>query len=160
MVKIKNMDIEEALKLYEELQERDDVVDLYTSRLIAEMDRRVWEEKMAEDKAKLEEDKIKLQENKAKMEADKIKLQENKAKMEADKIKLQENKAKMEADKIKLQENKAKMEKEKIRVVEENEKKLSQIIRNLLQENLSKDMILNITGVSEERFEKAKLAFN
>ena len=132
MVKIKNMDIEEALKLYEELQERDDVVDLYTSRLIAEMDRRVWEEKMAEDKAKLEEDKIKLQ----------------------------ENKAKMEADKIKLQENKAKMEKEKIRVVEENEKKLSQIIRNLLQENLSKDMILNITGVSEERFEKAKLAFN
>jgi len=41
MVQVKNMDIEEAVKLYGELQERDDVVDLYFSRWLAEMDEEV-----------------------------------------------------------------------------------------------------------------------
>jgi len=40
MVKVKNMDIEEAVKLYDELQKRKDVVNLHFSRMMAEMDNR------------------------------------------------------------------------------------------------------------------------
>ena len=54
MVKVKNMDIEEAVKLYDELQKRKDVVHLHFSRMMAEMDNKArlkYAVEKAEEKA-------------------------------------------------------------------------------------------------------------
>jgi len=56
MIKVKNMDIEEAVKLYDELQARQDVVRLHFSRKLAEMDEKNRIEE-AEEKAKKRADK-------------------------------------------------------------------------------------------------------
>ena len=94
MVKVKNMDIEEAVRLYEELKERKEVVHLYNSRLMEEMD----------------------------------------------------NKARLNYAVRKATEATEK------RVRKETEKAtLDQVIRKLLSEKVSKDIILKVTGISEEK---------
>ena len=77
MVKVKNMDIEEAVKLYDELQKRKDVVHLHFSRMMAEMDNKA-RLKYAEEKA--EEKGIKKGKN-----AEKVEIIKNMLKQELDK---------------------------------------------------------------------------
>ena len=138
MVEVKNMDVKEALRLYEDLKERDDVMDLYIAKVLEERDSEAWKAKF---KQALKENARVIQEK--------------------DKVTEEKNKVMEEKDKVIQEKNKVMEEKEvAIKEKEEKENTITQIIKNLLSQNLSKDVILNITGVSEERFEKAKLAFN
>ena len=63
MVNVKNLEIEEAVKLYKQLLNRDDVIELYESRVRAEMDRLATEawykEEIEKAEAKAEKEKAK-----------------------------------------------------------------------------------------------------